>query len=141
MVSSHYTGIIHKMCVVCDVTCIYNVCMRVILVRWPHRNSPISLHIMHILGKSRWWLRVESSFRGIIKPIDLAANCILGFVGTLVRALAPLPISGWDRRFGIPTLDLIFLQHGSLERTKEQGEISRVRFGEECMLCRTPAVG
>lgn len=39
----------------------------------------------------------------------------LGFVGTLVRALAPLPISGRNRRFCIPTLDLIFLQHGSLE--------------------------
>lgn len=51
----------------------------------------------------------------------LVASCRLGFVGTLVRALALLPVSGWNRRFGIPTLDLIFLQHGCLERTKEQG--------------------
>ena len=68
---------------------------------------------------------------------------LLAFVATLVRALAPHPISGWNRRFGIPTLDLIFLQHGCLERTKEQGDISfsvRLREGDACA-DRTPAVG
>lgn len=120
----------------CTCTCKY-VCMCAyvcvcVLSRIDRTETPLYRNGYHdtrwSLGGNRMQFRVwfDRFFFIFFFFIGARKLRLLAFVATLVRALAPHPISGWNRRFGIPTLDLIFLQHGCLERTKEQGDISFV---------------